>query len=191
MKLEGVFVPHITPFGVDGEIDLPALRELVWFWLNNGCSGLVTCGSNGESVHLSRADRMTVVKAVVDEIAGKALVIAGVGAPSTRETLMFAGDSEKAGVDGLIVVGPYYFKPDHRELFEHFKAVVESTTLPVLLYNVPKFMGYSLEPSLVEQLAMNCSRVVGVRIFAAPSHSFLGWWRKSETVWLLWLVRGI
>jgi 4-hydroxy-tetrahydrodipicolinate synthase len=163
MKLNGTFVPHITPFSSNGELDLTALRTCVRFWLKGGVSGLVPCGSNGEAPYLSREERMRVIKTVMDEVNGKIPVVAGTGSMSTKETILFTKDAKDLGVDAALVVTPFYFKPSNREIYEHYKAVLEAVDIPLVLYSVPKFTGFSLEPTVIAQLASEYQNVVGVK----------------------------
>ncbi|MEM2104872.1 MAG: 4-hydroxy-tetrahydrodipicolinate synthase [Candidatus Bathyarchaeia archaeon] len=161
--LEGIFVPHVTPFKRDGEIDTKALRHLVQFWISSGLSGLVTCGSNGEAPYLLREERRKILETVVDETNGKVLVIAGTGAISTKETIQLTMDAMDVGVDAALVVTPFYFRHSSEELYVHYSAVLEAVDLPIIVYNVPKFTGFSLEPALVERLSSEYSHVVGVK----------------------------
>ncbi|MEM3695145.1 MAG: 4-hydroxy-tetrahydrodipicolinate synthase [Candidatus Bathyarchaeia archaeon] len=161
--LEGVFVPHVTPFKRDGEMDTKALRKLVRFWIDSELSGLVTCGSNGEAPYLLREERKKLLETVVDEANGKVPVIAGTGAISTKETIQLTMDARDVGVDAALVVTPFYFKYSNEELYEHYSAVLEAVDLPIVVYNVPKFTGFSLEPALVERLSSEYSHVVGVK----------------------------
>jgi 4-hydroxy-tetrahydrodipicolinate synthase len=163
MMLEGIFVPHITPFKRDGDLDETALRTCVRFWLEGGVSGLVPCGSNGEAPYLSREERRKIIEAVVDEVNGKVPVVAGTGSMSTRETILFTEDAKDLGADAALVVTPYYFKLSSREMHEHYKTLCEAADLPIVLYSVPKFTGYSLEPALIHQLASECGNIVGVK----------------------------
>jgi 4-hydroxy-tetrahydrodipicolinate synthase len=163
MKLNGIFVPHITPFSRNGELDLTALRTCVRFWLNGGVSGLVPCGSNGEAPYLSREERMQVIETVMDEVNGKILVVAGTGSMSTKETILFTKDAKDLDVDAALVVTPFYFKPSKREIYEHYEAVLEAVDIPIVLYSVPKFTGFSLEPTVIAQLVSEYENVVGVK----------------------------
>jgi len=163
LSIEGVMPPHITPFDKDEEVDEAALRKLIHFWLDGGASGLVSCGSNGEAPYLTRDERRKVIQTVVDEVDGKVPVIAGTGAPSTRETIVYTKDAKELGADAALIVSPYYFKPDKKELLQHYKAVLEAVDIPVLLYNVPKFTGYNLEPSIIVQLANEYDQIVAVK----------------------------
>jgi len=163
VSLDGIFVPHITPFTRDGELDEEALRTCVRFWVEGGLSGLVPCGSNGEAPYLSRQERRKVIETVVDEVNGKVPVIAGTGSMSTRETITFTRDAKDLGVDAALVVTPFYFKLSNREVYEHYKAVLEAVDLPVVLYSVPKFTNFSLEPTVIAKLASEYENVVGVK----------------------------
>lgn len=163
MKLKGIFVPHITPFSRNGELDLTALRTCLRFWLKGGVSGLVPCGSNGEAPYLSREERIKVIEAVVDEVNGKIPVIAGTGSMSTKETIQFTKDAKDLGVDAALVVTPFYFKPSNKEIYEHYKTVLEAVDIPIVLYSVPKFTGFSLEPTVIAQLASEYENVLGVK----------------------------
>jgi len=163
LSLTGISVPHITPFTREGELDVEGLRECVRFWVEGGVSGLVPCGSNGEAPYLSREERMKVIKTVVEEVNGKIPVVAGTGSMSTQETIMFTKDAKDLGVDAGLVVTPFYFKLTNREIYEHYRTVLEAVDLPIILYNVPKFTGFSLEPIVVSQLVSRCEGVVGVK----------------------------
>jgi 4-hydroxy-tetrahydrodipicolinate synthase len=163
MKLNGMFVPHITPFSRKGELDLTALRTCVRFWLKGGVSGLIPCGSNGEAPYLSREERIKVIETVTDEVNGKIPVIAGTGSMSTKETIQFTKDAKELGVDAALIVTPFYFKPSNKEIHEHYKAVLDAVDIPIVLYSVPKFTGVSLEPTVIAQLASEHENVVGVK----------------------------
>jgi 4-hydroxy-tetrahydrodipicolinate synthase len=163
IRLEGMFVPNVTPFKIDGSLDEEALRTCVRFWVEGGVSGLVPCGSNGEAPYLSREERKSVIATVLDEVNGKVPVIAGTGSMSTRETILFTKDAKDLGVDAALVVTPFYFKLSNKEMHEHFRAVLEAVDLPIILYSVPKFTGISLEPTVIAQLASEYQNMVGVK----------------------------
>ena len=155
--------PHITPFDINGEIDEPALRKLVHFWIDAGSSGLVPCGSNGEAPYMTREERKKVIEIVVQEVNSKVPVIAGTGAPSTRETVNLTKDAKDVGADAALIVTPYYYTPNDEELFDHFKTILESVDLPIILYNVPKFTGYNLNINVVRRLVKEYSQIVGIK----------------------------
>jgi len=163
ISLNGIFVPHVTPFTRDGDLDEEALRTCVRFWVKGGASGLVTCGSNGEAPYLSREERRKVIETVIDEVNEKVPVIAGTGSMSTRETILFTKDAKDLGVDAALVVTPFYFKLSSREISDHYRALLESVDLPIILYSVPKFTGFSLELAVISQLVSKYENVVGVK----------------------------
>ena len=127
----------VTPFR-DGEVDRDAFAKLVEWQISEGSHGLVPCGTTGESPTLSHAEHKSVVELCVETAAGRVPVIAGAGSNSTREAIDFARHAEKAGADAVLVVTPYYNKPDQRGLYQHFievRGAVEN--IPVILYNIP------------------------------------------------------
>jgi 4-hydroxy-tetrahydrodipicolinate synthase len=163
LRLRGIFPPHVTPFSKNEEIDFAAIKHLIHFWLDSGCSGLVTCASNGEAPYLSREERRTILGLVTEEVNGSNPVIAGVGAPSTRETITLARDAEDMNADALLIVSPYFYKPSNTELLVHYTRVISSTDLPVVIYNVPKFTGYNLGVNLLEKIVTEFEQVVGIK----------------------------
>lgn len=161
--LEGILVPSVTPFTRTGRIDVSSLRECVSFWLEGGLSGLVPIGSNGEAPYLSRQERVSIIKTVVDETNGKVPVIAGTGSTSTRETILFTKDAADLGADAALIVTPYYYKLNSQEIHEHYKSVSEAVDFPIVVYSVPKFTGVSLEPAFINKLALENRKVIGVK----------------------------
>ncbi len=163
LKLEGILPPHVTPFYQNEDMDENSLRPLIHFWLDSGCSGLVSCASNGEGPLMTREERRRVLEIAIEEVDGKAPVVAGTGATSTRETIALTRDAQQLGANAALIVTPYYFKPGNRELFEHYSSVISSTDIPIVLYNVPKFTGYNLDADVVVKLAEEHAQVVGVK----------------------------
>ncbi len=176
MKPEGVIPPHVTPFNEDGSLDLNSLERLIGFWLDAGVHALATCASNGEGPLLSKEERVQVIRRVVDSVGGQVPVIAGVASPSTRDILSQVRDSERAGADAILLTPPYYFKPSERELREHYSMVARETGLPLILYNVPKFVGYNLPMGMIKELVHEFSNIVGIK----ESSGLL--WRISELI---------
>lgn len=159
---EGVMPPHITPFRQKGEVDEEALRECVDFWIDNRVGGLAPCGSNGEAPYMSKEDRSKVIRIVVDQSNGKVPVIAGTGGLSSEDTIRLTKDARDIGADAALVVTPFYYRLSDRELLEHYRSLVASVDMPVVLYNVPKFTGFNLEPRVVAKLAQ-LDNVVGIK----------------------------
>lgn len=153
-RFSGALTALVTPFRA-GAIDEAALRKLVSAQIAAGIHGLVPCGTTGESVNLSLAEYEQVVRAVVDEAAGRVPVIAGAGCASTADTIELAQCAQRAGVDGLLAVTPYYNRPGPSGLLAHFRALAAAVDLPVVLYNIPGRTGSDLGLSELEQLADN------------------------------------
>jgi 4-hydroxy-tetrahydrodipicolinate synthase len=163
LVLDGVFVPHVTPFTREGQLDVKALRTCVRRWLQGGVSGLVPCGSNGEAPYLSRQERAKVIETVLDEVNDKVPVVAGTGSMSTQETIAFTKDAADLGVDAALIVTPFYFRLSNKEIHEHYRTISEAVDVPIVVYNVPKFTGFSLEPAFIHKLASENENVIGVK----------------------------
>ncbi len=163
MKLQGIFVPNVTPFDESGDIIEEAMKDLVDFWMDAGVSGLVVNASTGEGPLLSREEKRGLIEQVRDLIDGRGLVIAGTGAIGTRETIELTRDAEDLGADAALVTTPFFFKPTEEELVEHFMALDAAVDLPVILYNVPKFTGYTVAPSIVDRISGECASLVGIK----------------------------
>jgi 4-hydroxy-tetrahydrodipicolinate synthase len=134
---KGVGTALVTPFRLDGAVDHDALKHLVDFQIAGGVDMIIPCGTTGEAVTLSDDEYEMVVGTVVDRTARKILVVAGAGSNATTRTIRTAEIAKNCGVDGVLIVGPYYNKPTQEGFFQHFKAVSEATKLPMIIYNVP------------------------------------------------------
>ena len=163
LELKGIFIPNITPFNNSGEIDKGALFELVDYWLGTGVSGLVVNASTGEAPYLSRDDRNMLLKLVLDKVGEEAKVIAGTGAASTMETIELTREAEDLGANAALVVTPFFYRPSEEEIFHHFSSLLATVEVPVILYNVPKFTGYSINPRVIERIVSECSNLIGVK----------------------------
>ena len=161
--LEGVFVPHVTPFDGKEEIDEPALRELVNYVINAGLNGLVSLGSNGEFPYLSFGEKLKVVETVLNEANGRVPVVAGATENSTKETIRLGKALLDLGADALLIGPPYYFKPSSEELFAHYSILAERLDGEILLYNVPKFTGINIPIDVIERLANEHSNIIGIK----------------------------
>ena len=161
-ELRGCGTALVTPFQRDGSVDEVALRRLVQFQLREGIDFLVPCGTTGEASTLEHGEYLGVIRVAVAEAGRKVPVIAGVGGNNTRKVIELAQEVEKLGVEGMLSVAPYYNKPTQEGLFQHFKAIAESTDLPVILYNVPSRTSSNLEPATVARLA-KVPNIVGIK----------------------------
>lgn len=163
MKPEGIFVPNITPFDKQGEIMYDALEELVEHWIGCGVSGIVANASTGEAPYLSREEKRRVIEFMVERVDGRVRVFAGTGAMGTRETIILTSDAQGAGAEAALVTTPFFFKPSDDEIYGHYTDLMSAVDLPVILYNVPKFTGYSINPVVVAQIAEECSSLVAMK----------------------------
>jgi len=132
-----VVTAMVTPFDEHNELDLEKTSLLLEHLLNNGTDGIVVGGTTGESPTLTTEEKLALYKHVVSVVNGRVPVIAGTGSNNTKETIELTKEVENIGVDGILLVAPYYNKPNQDGLYEHFKAVAESTFLPIMLYNIP------------------------------------------------------
>jgi len=132
-----VLTAMVTPFDQNGDVDFDATRALVNYFIENGTDGLVVAGTTGESPTLSTEEKIELFKFVVDVVGGRIPVIAGTGSNNTRASISLTKQAEATGVDGIMLVAPYYNKPSQEGMYQHFTAIAESTSLPVMLYNIP------------------------------------------------------
>jgi 4-hydroxy-tetrahydrodipicolinate synthase len=163
VELNGIFVPNVTPFTGQGNIDYEKLGDLVGFWLDSGVSGIVVNASTGEAPLLSREERIELIGYVKDWMGGKGRIIAGTGAIGTRETIELTRDAKEAGAEAALVAPPFFYRPTDMEGYSHFVSLLGSVDLPVIFYNVPKFTGYGFPPRVVNRIADECSNLVGIK----------------------------
>jgi 4-hydroxy-tetrahydrodipicolinate synthase len=162
LEIRGCGTALVTPFSRDTTVDVEALRRLVQFQLRESIDFLVPCGTTGETPTLEHAEYLNIIRVVVEEVGGKVPVIAGVGGNSTGKVIDLAQEVEKIKVQGLLSVAPYYNKPTQEGLYQHFKAIAESTHLPVILYNVPGRTGSNIEPATVARLS-KIPNIIGIK----------------------------
>lgn len=163
LQLEGIYVPCVTPFDAKGEIDFNALGELVGFWISSGVSGIVVNASTGESIYMSKEEQQKVLTYVLEKVGCKGQVIAGTGAMGTRETIQQTREALNAGAEAALVTTPWFFRPSEEEIYQHYSALLSAVDLPVILYNVPKFTGYSVAPRTVARIAEQHSGLIGIK----------------------------
>ena len=164
-KLKNVITAMLTPLKEDFSIDEEKYREFIRFQIDNGCNPL-TMGTTGESATLSHEEHHIAIEITIDEAkkSGKdPFVLAGTGSNSTKEAISLTQFAEKAGADGSLLVVPYYNKPVQHSLIDHFSAIAESTSLPIILYNVPGRTVRNLEPETIATLANKNDNIVGIK----------------------------
>jgi len=157
----GSMVALVTPMK-QGRVDESALTKLIDWQIENGTAVIVPCGTTGESATLTHEEHDVVIRLTVEAVRGRAKVLAGAGSNSTAEALRLHKFCEKIGVDGALHITPYYNKPTQAGLLAHFRAISESSPLPIVLYNVPSRTGVNLLPETVLRLA-ELSNIVGVK----------------------------
>ena len=160
--LTGCGTALITPFSGTGALDEASVRRLARRQIEAGVHFLVPCGTTGEAPTLSSAERLRVVQLVVEEAAGAIPIVAGAGGYDTRAVIRFAAEVERVGANGLLSVAPYYNKPTPEGLYQHFRAIADSTSLPIVLYNVPSRTGCNIDVSTLVRLA-EIPNIVGVK----------------------------
>lgn len=143
----------ITPFHADGSVDYDGAAQLASYLVDAGNDGVVVAGTTGESPTLTIEEKLGLYRCVIDAVGDRASVIAGTGSYCTRESVELTGQAEAAGVDGVMLVVPYYNNPPQEGLYRHFRTIAEATSLPVLLYNVPSRAPRNLEANTVIRLA--------------------------------------
>ncbi len=160
--LTGSLVAIVTPMLPDGALDLPALRALIDWHIEQGTDGIVIVGTTGESPTVDVEEHCLLVRTAVEHTNGRVPVIAGTGANSTAEAIELTAHAKEIGVDACLLVTPYYNKPTQEGLYQHFKAVAEAVNIPQILYNVPGRTGCDLSNDTALRLAQ-ISNIVGIK----------------------------
>ncbi len=153
MEFGRVMTAMVTPFTDDEEVDYAGVKQLAEYLTEHGSDGLVVCGTTAETPTLTHEEKRQIVRAVKEAVGERTDIIVGVGTNCTKTTIEAAREMEDLGVDGLLVVAPYYNKPSQEGLYQHFRAVAEATSLPILLYNIPGRCGVNMTPELILRLA--------------------------------------
>src|SRR6516162_10114752 len=157
----GLTVAIITPFK-DGQVDYNAVRKLVDWHIEQGTDCLAPCGTTGESPTLDHEEHEKVIAVVTEHARGRIRIMAGTGSNSTKEAIRLTKAAKKAGVDGALMVGPYYNKPTQEGYYKHFAAVADAVDLPIVVYNIPGRTGSNILPETIARLA-KLPQIVGVK----------------------------
>lgn len=157
----GSFVALVTPFK-NNRVDVEKLKELVEFHIKKGTSGIVPCGTTGESPTLSHEEHRVVIETVVKAVNGRIKVIAGTGSNNTNEAIELTRFAKEVGADGCLVITPYYNKPTQNGLYLHFKKIAETVDIPIIMYNVPGRTGINMFPSTAAKLS-KIKNIIGIK----------------------------
>lgn len=163
-KLAGIITPIVTPFSDEAGQPLcfQALEKHIEHLIDHGVAGIFVLGSNGEFHVLRHDEKISLIAKAAEIIHGRVPLFAGTGSCSTQESIDLSVEAEKAGADVLSILPPYFFQPSEEELFQHYTRIAERVSLPIILYNIPKTVGYTLSPTLVTRLAEHPS-IVGIK----------------------------
>jgi len=162
-QFHGSIPALVTPFSVDGGLDEKAFSEFVEWQIAEGSNGLVPVGTTGESPTLTHDEHKRIVELCVEISNGRVPVMAGAGSNNTAESIDFAQHAERVGADGILVVTPYYNKPNQKGMKAHFSAVAEACNLPLYIYNIPGRSIIDMTPETMGELAHGFSTIVGVK----------------------------
>lgn len=161
-ELKGTYTAIVSPFDKSNAIDLKALRKLINFQVANGVSGIVVCGSTGESATLSLREKQLLIQKAVEYSAGRITVIAGTGSNDTQSALALSKFALEHEADAILLVAPYYNKPTQRSLLEHFNILSKEVPIPQIIYNIPSRTGVNILPETLLKIAEN-KNVIGVK----------------------------
>ena len=162
-RMRGMGVAIITPFTETNEVDYAALERLVDLHLNSGTDFLCVQGTTGETPTLSIEEKRNILKRVIEQVNGRMGIMLGCGGNNTQAVINELQTEDFTGVDGILCVVPYYNKPNQEGMYRHFKAIADSTTLPIYLYNVPGRCGVNMQPETTIRLANECSNIIGFK----------------------------
>lgn len=143
----------VTPFLDNGEVDYAEVKRLAVHLIENGNDSILVCGTTAETPTLTHEEKVNIVKTVKEAVGDRAKIVVGTGTNCTRTTIEATKEMEALGADGILVVEPYYNKPSQEGMYQHFKAVAEATSLPIILYNIPGRCGVNMAPELIARLA--------------------------------------
>ena len=159
----GAGVAIVTPMKADGAVDFEQFGKLIDFQIENGTDSIIVCGTTGEASTLSHEEHLETIKYCVEKVAGRVPVVAGTGSNCTETAIYLSQEAEKYGVDGLLLVSPYYNKATQNGLYAHFKAVADSVKVPIILYNVPSRTGCNILPETIVRLCKDVENIVAVK----------------------------
>ncbi len=159
----GAGVAIVTPMTETGAVNYPKLEELIEYQIANGTDAIIICGTTGESSTLTHEEHLEAIRFTAEKVAGRIPVIAGTGSNCTETAVYLSQEAEKYGVDGVLLVSPYYNKATQKGLIAHFTKIANSIKIPVILYNIQSRTGVNMTPETIAYLAKNVENIVGVK----------------------------
>lgn len=162
-NLRGSIAPVVTPFHKDGSLDLNTLTNLIDWHIESGSHGISVTGTTGEPSSLTLEERVQVMETAMKAVNGRVPFVPGTGSTNHEETLYLTKKAEELGVDAAMVIVPYYNKPSQHALYKHFKAVADSVTIPIIIYNIPGRTATNLEVKTLARLSRDCPNIIGVK----------------------------
>ncbi len=162
-KFVGTGVALITPFDENHQVDYKAIERLVEFQIDNGINYLVILGTTGEAATLNKAERTQVIKTIINVNKGKLPLVLGIGGNNTNQVIETIKNTDLSEIDAILSVSPYYNKPTQEGIYQHFKAIANSTDKKIIIYNVPHRTGKNIEPDTIVRLANDCKNIIAVK----------------------------
>ncbi|WP_243297878.1 2,4-dihydroxyhept-2-ene-1,7-dioic acid aldolase [Bacillus litorisediminis] len=162
-RLRGSIAPIVTPFFEDFTLDLESLENLISWHIESGSHGISVTGTTGEPSSLTLDERIRVMERALKAVDGRVPFVPGTGSTNHEETLYLTKKAEEMGADAALVIVPYYNKPSQHALYKHFKAVADSVSIPIIVYNIPGRTGTNLEVKTLARLAEDCPNIIGVK----------------------------
>jgi len=160
---KGAATAIITPFNADGSVDYDTFGKVIEDQIAGGIDAIVVCGTTGESSTLTHEEHLDVIKYCVEKVNKRVPVVGGTGSNCTETAIYLSQEAEKIGVDGILVVTPYYNKATQKGLYEHYKAIAESVSVPLIMYNVPSRTGCNIAPETAVKLAKDVKNIVAIK----------------------------
>jgi 4-hydroxy-tetrahydrodipicolinate synthase len=190
----------ITPFDAEGAVNIPEAVRLAQWLVDRGNDGLIVCGTTGESPALEDVEKLALFAAVKEGVGDRASVIAGTGGNNTHHSIELSRQAQRAGVDGVLAVVPYYNKPTQDGMLRHFGAIAEAVDLPIIVYNIPSRTGINMLPATLLELARRWNNVAGVKESSGDCAQFsailgqrepgFGFWSGDDYMFLPSLALG-
>lgn len=161
--LKGSIVPLVTPFNEDLSIDFKSLHSLIDWQIESGSHGISVAGSTGESISLSLDEKKQLFKDVVEYVGNRVPLVPGTGCGNLKDTIELTKYAEKIGCQAALVLVPYYSRPNQEGIYEYFKSIASSVSIPIIIYNIPARTGANIEPSTLKRLRKICNNIIGIK----------------------------